>query len=97
MKHVKFNLEIVIPERWMNKFIQMLDCMRWCSNVGASRTLGFYADGDGDFSGFDFKFQGNSVDKIQDWEKIDKDSVDNKKCLPPFHTNRPVNFFFDAG
>lgn len=95
MENIKFNLEVTMPERWMKKFIQMLDCMRWCGNVGASRTLGFYADGDGDFS-FNFKFNGWDVEKVQDWEKIDRESFD-KDNLKPFQTNRKVNFFFDAG
>jgi len=95
MKLIKFNLEITMSERWLNKFMQLLDCMRWCGRIGASRTLGFYVDGDGDFK-FDFKLNGKEVEKIQDWKEIDDSSFD-KNNLKPFQTNRKVNIFFDAG
>ena len=60
-ENITLNLQISIPKRWVNKFLQMLDCMKWCGNVGASRTVAFYADGDGDFRP---KFKINT-----EWEK----------------------------
>ena len=103
-EQVKFNLEITMPKRWMKKFFQMLDCMRWCGNVGASRTVAFYADGDGDFRPFDFRFNGKKVDKMEDWGKHDKDWNPDKVTRyapqeppPPYKTWRGINFFFDAG
>ena len=106
MELVKFNLEITMPKRWVKKFMQMLDCMRWCGGVGASRTVAFYADGDGDFRPFDFKVNGKEVKSNIDWSKYDKDwNPDPKKINcdppeelpPPFKTRRKINFFFDAG
>ena len=103
---VKFNLEITMPKRWVKKFFQMLDCMRWCGNVGASRAVAFYADGDGDFRPFDFKINGKEVAKTEDWEKHDKEwNPDPKKinCDPPeefppeYKTRKRIDFFFDAG
>ena len=98
---VKLNLEITIPKRWVKKFFQMLDCMRVCGNVGASRTVAFYADGDGDFRPFDFKVNGKEVQtyfgktwNIHDNAKVPEDI--NVPC-PPFKTRRKVDFFFDAG
>lgn len=97
MNLVKMNFEITLPERWLKKFVQLLDCMRWCGKVGASRTLGFYADGDGDFT-FNYKINGEEIKQVQDWNKIDKTPIDQDSKLPiPFHTNRRINFFFDAG
>ena len=103
---VKFNLEITMPKRWVKKFLQMLDCMRWTGRGGASRTVAFYADGDGDFRPFDFKVNGNEVKSGIDWWKYDKNwNPDPKKIYcdppeefpPPFKTRRRIDFFFDAG
>ncbi len=103
---VKLNLEITMPRRWASKFVQMLDCMRWCACAGASRTVAFFADGDGDFRPFDFKVDGEEVPKTTDWQRHDRDwNPDLKKINcdpseelpPPFKTRRGVNFFFDAG
>lgn len=103
---VKINLEITIPKRWLKKFVQMLDCMRWCGKTGASRTVAFYADGDGDFRPFDFKIDGEEIKTDIKWYDFDKDwNPDPKKINcdppeefpPPFKTRRSINFFFDAG
>ena len=101
-KMVKFNIEVSMPEQWAVKFIQMLDCMRWCANVGASRTVAFRADGDGDFRPFNFKVNGNEVKKMVDWEKNDQEwpprtNYAPQEPPPPFKTWRGVDFFFDAG
>lgn len=98
---VKFNLEITMPKRWMKKFIQMLDCMKWCGDVGASRTVAFYADGDGDFRPFKFKVNGKELESIK-WHKFDNGLTKKQKenydiVLPKFKTRRDVDFFFDAG
>lgn len=105
-EQVKFTLEITMPKRWVKKFLQMLDCMRWCGRGGASRTVAFYADGDGDFRPFDFKVNGEEVKSGIDWWKHDKGwNPDPKKINcdppeefpPPFKTRRGIDFFFDAG
>jgi hypothetical protein len=98
---VKFNFEITMPKRWMKKFIQMLDCMRWCSNRGSSRVIAFYADGDGDFRPFDFKVNGKELKRTINYSKVDFDfnppDQDPPVIPPPFKTRRKVDFFFDAG
>ena len=102
----KFNLEITIPTQYVNKFLQMLDCMRWCGKVGASRVVAFYADGDGNFRPFDFKIDGKEIKSDINWCDFDKDwNPDPKKINcdppqefpPPFKTRRKINMFFDAG
>lgn len=98
-EQVKFNLEITMPKHWTKKFFQMLDCMRWCGNVGASRTVGFYADGDGDFRQFDFKLNGEEVDGLVNWfeeEKTPLPDPNSDEPTPEFKTRRGVDFFFDA-
>ena len=97
---VKLNLQITIPKRWLTKFMQMLDCMRWAGNVGASRTVAFYADGDGDFRPFDFKVNGEEVKSDIKWREYDKNWIPKNESdydCPPFKTRRNVDFFFDAG
>lgn len=98
MEQITFNIKITMPKRWFNKFIQILDCMRWCGNVGASRTVAFYADGDGDFRPFDFTINDKQVDSLTDWSNFDKSvNTDQVDIMPPYKTSRPVDFFFDAG
>lgn len=97
---VKFNLEITMPKRWVKKFLQMLDCMRWTGSVGASRTVAFYADGDGDFRPFDFKLNGKEIKSKVNWSKFDKNWTPKDEYdydSPMFKTRRNVDFFFDAG
>lgn len=49
MSKKTFNIEVTMEERWVDYFCSMLKCMQSCGNLGCSRTVGFYADGDGDF------------------------------------------------
>ena len=97
----KFNLEITIPIRWVKKFLQMLDCMRWFSRNGASRTIAFYADGDGDFRSFNFKLNREEVTSDINWWDYDKNWLPKNEyddsIPPPFKTRRKIDFFFDAG
>ena len=97
---VKFKLEITMPKRWIKKFIQMLDCMRWTGRVGSSRLIAFYADGDGDFRPFDFKINGKEFESKIKWSEHDKTwkPSDDYEIPPKFKTRRnEVDFFFDAG
>lgn len=99
---VKFKLEITMPKRWAKKFIQMLDCMKWCGDVGASRTVAFYADGDGDFRPFKFEVNGKKLESGIKWHEFDKGLTKEQKenwetVLPKFKTRKNVDFFFDAG
>lgn len=38
-----------IDERWVSKFLTMLKTMQFLGNIGSSREITFYSDGDGDF------------------------------------------------
>ena len=97
MERITFTLEITMPKMWFKKFIQMLDCMKWCSKRGASRVVAFYAEGDGNFRNFDFKVDGNEIKTSIDYNKFDFNSSNqNTSILPPFKTKREVDFFFDA-
>lgn len=48
-KEVTFNIKATMNERWIDDFCSMLKQMQWCGSVGSSKTIGLYADGDGDF------------------------------------------------
>ena len=104
MEKVRVTVEFTMPESWASKFMQMLDCMRWFSRTGGSRTVAFYADGDGDFSGFDFKLNGHEVTSDIDWREYDKPwpvaeelrGHSSKELPPPFKTKRYIDFFFSA-
>lgn len=45
----KFTIEAEMDERWVNDFCSMLIKMEYLGNIGSSRTVGLYSDGDGDF------------------------------------------------
>lgn len=97
---IKFNLEITMPKRWFSKFMQMLSCMKWCGDVGSSRTIAFYADGDGDFRPFNFKVNNKEVKSDIKWSEFDKSWTPKNEFdydAPPFKTRRSIDFFFDAG
>jgi hypothetical protein len=48
-KNIKFNIECEMPERWVPHFLGMLKSMQYLGNIGSSRQVSLYADGDGDF------------------------------------------------
>ena len=64
----KFTIEVEMEERWVNHFISMLDRMEHLGNLGASRKVSIYADGDGDFRP---KFKTDI-----DWENVNDSRVD---------------------
>lgn len=45
----KFTIEVEMPERWIPHFMSMLKYMEHLGNIGSSRNVTIYADGDGDF------------------------------------------------
>ena len=45
----EFTIKVKMQERWIAPFMSMLKYMQTCGSVGASRLVGFYSDGDGDF------------------------------------------------
>lgn len=44
-----FTVECKMKKRWADQFLSMLNYMSQLGNAGRSRTVSFYADGDGDF------------------------------------------------
>ena len=65
----KFTIEVEMEERWVNDFMSMLDKMEYLGNLGASRTVSIYSDGDGDFRP---KFKSNV-----DWSRVRPRDVDD--------------------
>lgn len=45
----KFTIRVEMEERWVSHFISMLKEMEHLGDIGASRTVSLYSDGDGDF------------------------------------------------
>lgn len=45
----KFVIECEMRTRWVPHFLGMLKMMQYLGNIGSSRNLTFYSDGDGDF------------------------------------------------
>lgn len=56
----KFTIEVEMEERWIDYFMSMLNRMEYLGNLGASRTVSIYADGD-----FRPKFKANI-----DWSRV---------------------------
>ena len=50
MANVKFTINVTMKDRWVDDFCSLLKWMEHCGAVGHSSFVGFYADGDGDFS-----------------------------------------------
>jgi hypothetical protein len=46
---VTFSVDVEMEERWAPQFLGMLREMQRLGDVGSSRMLRFYADGDGDY------------------------------------------------
>lgn len=49
MANQKFIIECEMEERWIPYFMSMLKTMESYGNIGSSRKVGIYSDGDGDF------------------------------------------------
>ncbi|HDG7527511.1 TPA: hypothetical protein PFR81_002006 [Clostridioides difficile] len=45
----EITIKIKMEERWINDFCSMLKMMENLGNVGSSKIVGIYSDGDGDF------------------------------------------------
>lgn len=45
----KFTIEVEMQERWIPHFMSMLKYMEHLGNIGSSRDVVLYSDGDGDF------------------------------------------------
>ena len=46
---ITFTIECTMKERWVPHFLSMLNYMQYLGNIGSSRKVGIYSDGDGDF------------------------------------------------
>lgn len=49
MAKKKFTVECEMSERWVPYFLGMLSSMQSLGNMGGSRLVAIYADGDGDY------------------------------------------------
>lgn len=45
----KFMIAVEMKDRWVPHFLAMLKYMEYLGNIGSSRMVSLYADGDGDF------------------------------------------------
>ncbi|HBZ80936.1 MAG TPA: hypothetical protein DEP07_11185 [Brevibacillus sp.] len=45
----KFTIEVEMQERWIPHFMSMLEYMQQLGEIGSSRNVTLYSDGDGDF------------------------------------------------
>jgi|LakMenEpi03Aug12_release.lakeMendotaPanAssembly.Ray.scaffolds.fasta_scaffold1789748_1 hypothetical protein len=46
---VTFTIECTMKGRWVPHFLSMLNYMQYLGNIGSSRKVALYSDGDGDF------------------------------------------------
>ena len=78
----EFTIKVKMNKRWIPHFLGMLKYMQILGNVGSSRELTFFADGDGDFRPqFDWDID---IELVKGGLKIDgKDSITDR--------------FYDAG
>lgn len=69
----KFTIEVEMEERWINNFCSMLSQMEYLGNIGSSRTVGLYSDGDGDFRPkFKIDTQYEKVEPVSRYKKLEK-------------------------
>lgn len=47
---MKFTIEVDMEDRWVPQFLGMLKHMERLGNIGATRVVRFYSDGDGDYN-----------------------------------------------
>lgn len=45
----EFTIKVKMKDRWIPHFLGMLKYMQTLGNIGSSRTISFFSDGDGDF------------------------------------------------
>ena len=48
-KNETFVIECTMNDRWIPHFISALKYMEYCGNIGKSREVSIFADGDGNF------------------------------------------------
>lgn len=68
---MKFTIEVDMKDRWVPHFIAMLMKMEQLGNIGSSRSVCLYVDGDGDFHP---KFKFEILPKSEDNESFTYDA-----------------------
>jgi len=64
---VNFTVKCSMKSRWVPQFLTMLSYMEFLGDVGSSRQVALYADGDGDFRPkFDIDIDFKKVDPVSD-------------------------------
>lgn len=70
------NIKANIPDRWVNCFCTFLKNLEMNGKIGHSSTIGFFADGDGDFRptfDFDMEFEEIKPDYYgEDYYKLEQ-------------------------
>ena len=46
----EFTIKVEMKDRWVPHFLGMLKYMQHLGDIGGTRTVSFYSDGDGDFN-----------------------------------------------
>ena len=92
----EFNINVKMEERWIPYFQSMLTTMQRFGSAGASRLIGFYSDGDGDFRPkFEFDIPVQEVEGVDRAHLIDRHSLDCYKIETSPHAIPAI--MFDAG
>ena len=81
----KFTIECEMKERWIPHFLGMLKKMEQLGGLGASRPVGIYADGDGDFRP---KFK---------WDDSMPEVAQPIRAEKPGDSPQGKGYFYDAG
>ena len=67
--NVSFSIQVRMKRRWVPHFLSMLKYMEQLGNLGGSREVGIYSDGDGDFRpkfGWESDLLDGIVDPVRD-------------------------------
>lgn len=92
----EFNINVKMEERWIPYFQSMLTTMQRFGSAGASRLIGFYSDGDGDFRPkFEFDIPVQEVEGIDYSELIEHGKL--SACKIETSPNLIPSIMFDAG
>lgn len=90
---MELNIKATIPDRWVPQFVAMLAEMEQLGNIGSTKSLVFYSDGDGDFKP-KFEFTDKRGNPIADVEDINAYPVPAKIIVGDWETTSGV--LYDA-
>ena len=93
---MKFTIECEMKDRWVPYFLSMLNYMQLLGNMGCSRLLRFYSDGDGDFRPI-FKWNESLEVKDKNFESIKIKEGTYKGCISTDKLDKALSHNFDAG